>query len=292
MKAKDELAQRVDEILRAHNPSTPVATAEKLRCLWLQYEPRSIEVIKADLRDKQETVGIPVPVLKDIGQGIGKVAGKRVDDFLPLAQLLWDEYGREGRVVAVMPLGAMELADPARLVPLLRDMCRTCLTWEDADRFAMYAVEPIVRKDPDEWLGAIEPWLDDESKWVRRAGVTVVGRLPLKQPQYAAHCLELIERLLHDDETDVRRAVSFAIRLVAVGDAGSVREFLGRHIPAEDSAATWILCDAIRSMTARYLPEFAELRPLYEEWAADESLGSAKRRSIEGAVSALKKAKA
>lgn len=292
MTAKVELAQRLDEILHAHDPSAPRATAEKLRDLWLRYEPKSIEVIKAELRDKQETVGIPAPVLKDIGQGIGKVAGRHVDDFLPLARLLWDEYGREGRAVAVMPLGAMELADPKRIVPLLKDLCRTCLTWEDADRFAMYAAEPIVRQDPDEWLGAIEPWLDDESKWVRRAGVTVIGRLPLKQPQYAAQCLELIERLLHDDETDVRTAVSFAIRLVAMADVGSVREFLGRHVPVEDPAATWILCDVIRSMTAKVLPEFVGLLPLYERWEADESLGSAERRSIGSAVNKLSKAQA
>lgn len=289
MTAKDELTQRLDEILRAHDPAVPNGTAEKLRDLWLQYEPKSIEVIKAELRDKQETVGIPVPVLKAIGQSIGKVAGRHVDDFLPLAQLLWDEYGREGRTVAVMPLGAMEMANPKRIVPLLRDMCRTCLTWEDADRFAMYAAEPIVRKDPDEWLGAMEPWLDDESKWVRRAGVTVVGRLSMKQPQYAARCLELTERLLHDGETDVRTAVSFAIRIVAMADTGSVREFLGRHVPAEDPAATWIVCDVIRSMAAKRLPEFVELLPLFERWEADESLSSGERRSIGSAVNKLSK---
>ena len=226
-------------------------------------------------------------MLKDIGQGIGKLAGRRVDDFLPLARLLWDEYGREGRVVAVLPLGAMELADPKRMVPLLKDLCRHCLTWEDADRFAMYAAEPIVRKDPDEWLGAMESWLDDESKWVRRAGATVIGRLPMKRPQYAARCLELVGRLLHDGEKDVRTAVSFAIRLVATADVGSVREFLRRHVPAENPAAAWILCDVIRSMAAKYLPEFVGLLPLYERWESDESLGSAERRSVESAVKTL-----
>ena len=28
--------------------------------------------------------------------------------------------------------------------------------------------EPIVRKAPEQWLGAVEPWLADESKWLRR----------------------------------------------------------------------------------------------------------------------------
>jgi 3-methyladenine DNA glycosylase AlkD len=287
---KEKITEQLEIILPNYDPALPGATADRLRDLWLQFEPKSIEVIKAELRKKQETVGIPVPVLKAIGQGIGKQARRRVDDFLPLATLLWHEYGREGRVVAVIPLGVMELVEPARIVPLLRDMCRTCLTWEDADRLAMDALEPVVRKNPEEWLNALEPWLEDENKWVRRASVTVVGRLPMKQPAYAARCLELTERLLLDDEVDVQKAVSFAIRLITRGDISPVRDFLGRHVPPKDPAATWVLCDVIRSMAKKFLPEFLELLPRYEQWGADPSLSAKERRSIDSAIKTLKKA--
>lgn len=288
---KEKLNEQLAEILHNYDANAPGATADSLRDLWLQFDPKSIEVIKAELREKQETIGTPVPVLKSIGKGIGKATQKRADEFLPLAQLLWNEYGREGRVVAVIPLGAMELVNPERIVPLLREMCRTCLTWEDADRLAMDALEPIVRKKPDQWLSALEPWLEDENKWVRRAGVIVVGRLPMKQPVYAVRCLELIERLLCDDDVDVKKAVSFAIRLVARGEIRPVHDFLARHIPAEDAAATWVLCDAMRSMAKEFLPEFLDLLPLYEKWSIDESLNPTGRRSIDSAIKTLKKAK-
>jgi len=85
----------------------------------------------------------------------------------------------------------MELTSPQRIVPLLMELCRTCITWEDADRLAMDALEPIVRKQPGQWLSVLEPWLADANKWVRRAGVTVIGRLPMEQPAYTARCLEL-----------------------------------------------------------------------------------------------------
>jgi 3-methyladenine DNA glycosylase AlkD len=286
---KNKLTDQLDTILLNYEATVPEATADQLRALWLQFEPKSIAGIQAELREQQETVGIPVPVLKSIGKHIAKVAPKRVDDFLPLAHLLWHEYGREGRVVAVIPLGAMELVDPERIVPLLRLLCRTCLTWEDADRLAMDALEPIVRQNPDQWLRELEPWLADGNKWVRRASVTVVGRLPMKQPTYATQALVLIERLLHDEEIEVKKAVSFAIRLVAKGNLGPVRDFLGRHVPAEDPVATWVLCDAIRSMTKKFLPEFLGLLPLYEAWNTDESLTAQERRSIASAIKILKK---
>ncbi|MFC2029937.1 DNA alkylation repair protein [Chloroflexota bacterium] len=250
----------------------------------------SMAGIKAQQRAQQETVGIPVPVLKSIGKEVAKVARKRVDDLLPLARLLWDEYGREGRVVAVIPLGAMELVDPEYMIPLLMDLCRSCVTWEDADQFAMSALEPIVRKDPENWLPATEPWLEDENKWVRRAGVIVVGRLPMKHPSYATRCLELTDRLLWDEEVDVKKAVSFAIRLTARGQIEPVRDFLAGHVPPDDPAATWVLCDTIRSMTKTFLPDFASLLPLYEQWAADPALSARDRRSVESAVKTLRRA--
>jgi hypothetical protein len=46
--------------------------------------------------------------------------------------------------------------NPERIVPLLKTMCRQCVSWEDADRLAMDALEPVVRKGPDQWLGEME----------------------------------------------------------------------------------------------------------------------------------------
>ncbi len=286
---KVEIADQVSSIIVAYDPAAPGATAAALRELWLQFEPKSVAGIKAQQREQQETVGIPVPVLRSIGKEISKAAHKRVDDFIPLARLLWDDYGREGRVVAVIFLGAMELSDPETIVPLVMELCRTCVTWEDADQLAMSALEPIVRKKPEQWLSAMEPWLADENKWVRRVGVIVVGRLPIKHPAYATRCLELTERLLFDEDVDVKKAVSFAIRLVARGEIGPVRDFLARHVPPKNPAATWVLCDVIRSMTKKFLPEFAPLLPLYEQWAADPMLSATDRRSVESAVNTLRR---
>ena len=284
----DEHVEQLKETLLNYDPQKPGIAADELRNLWLQYDPKSIEVIKASLREQQETIGIPVPILKSIGKEISKKARNQVDDYLPLTQLLWDGYGREGRVVATIPMGAMELTSPEKVVPLLRDMCRTCLTWEDADRLAMDALEPIVRKKPEEWLSAPESWLDDESKWVRRAAVIVIGRLPLKHPEYARQCLGLIERLLYDEDEEVKKAVSFAIRLVARAEISPVHELLTQYVPPENPAATWVLCDVIRSMAKGLLPKFVDLLPLYEEWNAAESLTARERRSVQSAIKTLK----
>jgi len=287
---KDEIKTQVTSILAEYDPEAPDGSAARLRELWLQFEPKSVAGIKAEQRAQQETAGTPVPVLRTIGQQVARGALKREVAYLPLARLLWDGYGREGRVVAAIVLGGIELVVPETVVPLLQELCRTCLTWEDADRLAMDALEPVVRKEPEVWLPRLEPWLADENKWVRRSGVTVIGRLPMKEPAYTERCVELAERLLLDREVDVRRAVSFAFRIAARGEVRPVRDALARHVPPDDPAAAWVLCDVIRSMATKLLPEFIPLLPLYERWAADPALSAQDRRSVDSAVQTLRKA--
>jgi hypothetical protein len=110
----------------------------------------------------------------------------------------------------------------------------------------------------------------------------------MKDPAYTVHCLQLTERLLFDEDSDVQRAVSFAIRLAARGEIAPVRDFLARHVPPENPAATWVLCDAIRRMTKTFLPEFVPLLPNYERWAEDPKLSAKDRRSVESAAKKLK----
>jgi 3-methyladenine DNA glycosylase AlkD len=290
MPVQTDIPDRVQEIVAAYDPSSPGRTAEQLQELWLQLESKSIAGIKAEQREQQETVGIAIPALKAIGKEVGKVACKRVDGFVPLARVLWEEFGREGRVIALLILGPMELSAPATIIPVLHELCRTCITWEDADRLAIDALEPIVRKKPEQWLAVIEPWLSDDNKWIRRAGVTVIGRLPMKHAEYTPRCVELAERLLLDDDMDVKRAVSFAFRIAARGAIAPVVDFLTKHVPPQNPAATWVLCDVIRSMGNKLLPEFVPLLPRYQQWADAPTLSTKDRRSVESAVSVLRNA--
>jgi hypothetical protein len=184
----------------------------------------------------------------------------------------------------------MEMTDPDTILPLLMLLCRSCFTWEDCDRLAMDALEPIVRKQPYKWLTSIEPWLEDDNKWLRRAGITVVGRLAMKHPAFTRRCLGLTEKLLWDEDLDVKRAVSFAIRISVRGELEPVLEFMQRNIPPEDPAATWVLCDVIRSMGKAFLVNFTPLLPVYEQWLSDPSINPRERKSIQSAIRTLESA--
>jgi 3-methyladenine DNA glycosylase AlkD len=284
--------QAASDIIVGYDPGEPAAAAAALEDLWLQAPAKEVGGLTSVDREALKAVGVAVSVLTEIGKTLGRAARKQVDDFLPLARRLWNDHGREGRIVAVHALGPMELAAPEKVLPVVVELCRTCLAWEDCDQLAMRALEPIVRQKPEEWLPAMEALLADENKWVRRAAITVIGRLPIKHPAYAHRCVQLSERLLFDEDTDVRRGTSFAIRLCAYGQTRPVSDFLARHVPPPNPAATWVLCDAVRSMAKRLLPEFVSLLPLYEQWAADLGLSARDRRSVESAIKTLRSVQA
>ena len=289
MEAK-EAAGATRELLGGYEPQEAAITADALREVWLRAAPPS-DAGQKSMRDwgiddpDYEAVGVPVPVLTAMGKEMGKVARKQVGRFLPLARLLWIEYGREGRIVAAVSLGPMELAEPERVVPAIYELAQTCAFWEDCDQLAMKALEPILRTDPANWLARLGLWVTDESKWVRRAGLTAIGRLPMKHPDYTSRCVELVAPALGDPDTDVKRALSFALRLCARGEVDPVQSFIRHHRDATDADSLWVLCDVIRSMWKALLPQFVELLPIYRTWL--ETGVPQARRSVEGAIRLL-----
>ncbi|MGA9347677.1 MAG: DNA alkylation repair protein [Anaerolineae bacterium] len=284
-----EAACATHQIIGNYSPADPDSMALALREVWLQATPKGIDLAKAEQVLGLKTAGTPVPVLKAMGDEIGKVAKKRVADFIPLARHLWDNYGREGRILASTFLGPMELAAPEAVMPVIYQLAQTCIAWEDCDQLAMSALEPIVRKDPEGYLDRLAPWVTDENKWIRRAAITAIGRLPMKRADYTARCLELVEPALGDSDLDVKRALSFAIRVGARGQVVPVRDFVLAHRDVADPDSIWVLCDVIRSMTKTFLPQFTDLLPVYEAWL--ETADVRTRRSVESAINTLRKAK-
>ena len=64
-------------------------------------------------------LGIPLPVLSEFGKAVTKPTAKYIDDYIPLVNLLWHDYGRESHFVALIPLGKMGLKSPNTIIPLL-----------------------------------------------------------------------------------------------------------------------------------------------------------------------------
>jgi hypothetical protein len=223
-----------------------------------------------------------------IGREIGKKGKTDIGGFSALAELLWTKYGREGRITAAHLLSSLNESDPERIIPLCRRLVESCVSWEECDTMT-YGIEPVIRKDPEGNAGKLVSWLADENKWVKRAALNVIARLPMKKPHYTAKTLSMIVPCLTYADADVRRTCSFAIRMSARGDAGAVLDFLKKNIGGDDPTKIWIFSDAMRSMTRSFLPKFTGLLPAYKRWRSRiyEPLSL---KSLDAAISVLEKA--
>ncbi|MBN1659068.1 MAG: DNA alkylation repair protein [Anaerolineae bacterium] len=286
-----EAAAATAERLVTYEPDVADVVAGGLQGIWVRAAPVDRAEAGTDYGAAEaglDAAGVPVPVLRAIGKEIGVHARRRVVEFLPLVERLWAQYGREGRIVAAVALGPMELADPDLVVPVIYALAQGCAYWEDCDQLAMKALEPVLRKDPDTWLDRLGAWVTDDNKWVRRAALTALGRLPMERPEYTACVVPLLAPALGDPDRDVKRALSFALRVAARGDVEPVKQFIREQQAVTDADSLWVLGDVARSMTASLRPEFAALLPVYRRWL--ETAEPAGRRSVEAAVRALEEA--
>lgn len=282
---KKQIIAETREIIQDYSRENHRQTADLLESLWLKGDvTKSSGLVKKEQREKLKFKGIQLDVLKSMGKEIGKTI-KNVDDFLPLAETLWNNYGREGRIVSAVILGKIVGSDPEKIVPVCKKLVKTAISWEDCDNM-VEGIEPLIRKEPETYLEWLYLWLQDENKWVRRCCITVIGRLPMKRPEYTSQCLNMIVPCLTDDDKDVQRAVSFAIRMGARGDIQAVYTFVRTHAGGLNPGKIWVFSDVIRSMTKKFIPAFRSLLPVYEEWLHTVDNPQSKRR-LHSAVSVL-----
>ena len=121
-------------------------------------------------------------------------------------------------------LGSLGLRDLERLGEGLG-------SWGDVDMFAVYLSGPAWR----EWQVAdadIESWAESDDRWWRRAAV--VSTVPLNSKARGgfgdvARTLAICDRLKHDRDDMVVKAISWALRELAKRDPDAVRDFLEEH---------------------------------------------------------------
>ncbi|MBN2535870.1 MAG: DNA alkylation repair protein [Spirochaetales bacterium] len=287
MMTKQEIVKKLTSVLLNYTQDNIEHIAGEIEKLWLQSDDlRSTRLVKEELKEKLHTSGVSLDVLKNMGKTTGKYAKGKENTFLPLAARLWENHGREGRIITAYLLGEIVLALPEPVFALSRTLALSTISWEDADNMIM-SIEPAIRKAPDIYFPWLDEWFTDSCKWVRRIAITITGRLSMKRHDYTGLCLDKILINIKDEDIDVRRATSFAIRLCTRGDVKQVVEFIKKNTGGTAYGKIWVFSDVIRSMAMKFLPEFKGLLPLYEKWRI-QLTDSKSIKSLEAAIKLLK----
>ena len=215
-------------------------------------------------------IGVRWPLIEETARALrGPLRQASPAMAIYLADRLTRAELQEIRLFAHVPLERSLPEDPERSWQLIRRLARLATDWVSVDSLAHVAAEGILR-EPYRWA-ELEQLVYSPQRMERRLVGSTIATLPFEVPRpqraarlAAAPALELVASLIGDDEPDVRKALSWALRSWREVDADGTARFLraaaADAVAHDDGNRAWVVRDALTG--ARADPDLAaELRP-------------------------------
>ena len=98
--------------------------------------------------------------------------------------------------------------------------------WGATDGFALYVIQPLLLRFPDQTLGLLRAWNRSTSRWKRRASVVSFTRQVGQSGRFTDVALELCESLADDADDLVQKAVGWCLKDNLRGDAERVLGYI------------------------------------------------------------------
>ncbi|MGZ6314340.1 MAG: DNA alkylation repair protein [Candidatus Limnocylindrales bacterium] len=252
------------------------ATALGERLADLVYDP---DAFVAAITDGFKSIGDPVAAdgVHSVTPGLGPVFGVR----LPLmdathkaftrgtrqtpTSLLLDAMGRllreekrEVRWFGIWNLARLLPTDPERTWQLLRRAAREADEWITVDTLAHPYGEGILR-DARRWP-ELEQLVYSASRWERRLVGSTLATMPHvrgvtggRDRPVIQHSLALLGQLIGDNEPDVQKALSWALRTLTTLDPEATTRFLEAEAQTarltDDGNRAWVIRDSVPKLT-------------------------------------------
>ncbi|MDQ3937080.1 MAG: DNA alkylation repair protein [Chloroflexota bacterium] len=184
-----------------------------------------------------------------------------------LAQRLAAGDEREVRLFSHVPLRRSLADDPERSWQLMRRLARLATDWISVDTLADLFAKGVFA-EPFRWA-ELEQLVYSEHRWERRLVGSTLARLPYqlrpgeRTQLRQLRALSVISSLLGDDDEQVQKALSWALREWAHVDQPGVAELLQREArvaaQADDGHRAWVIRDALPAVAGPLASEIREV---------------------------------
>ncbi len=200
------------------------------------------------------TYGVRWPLTAAIERGFREATRKTgTSGFLALAARLFGEPQLEPRWFAFGLLGRILPDDGERAWQLLRRAAREAGDWATVDTLAHPVGRGIILESY-RWA-ELDGLVFSPSRWERRLVGSTVATLPFidhragRTQDVVRHGLDLVDELIGDNEADVQKALSWALRSLTLVDRDAVLAFVERQTDIAavtgDGNRAWVLRDAL-----------------------------------------------
>jgi 3-methyladenine DNA glycosylase AlkD len=199
-------------------------------------------------------LGVRAPLVAAIARPLRRTLREAPSAYsIYLAERLIRSDYQEVRVFAHLPIERSLPDDPERSWQLIRRLARRATDWASVDSLANLVAQGILL-EPYRWA-EVEQLIYSPYRWERRLVASTLASLPFALPRgdrprlAGTPSLALLESLIGDDEPDVQKALSWALRSWQEVDPSGVEAFLRREaeLAAEtaDGHRAWVVRDAL-----------------------------------------------
>ena len=199
-------------------------------------------------------LGVRWPLNAAVARGFHTATrSDRPSQLLFVADRLFRENHLEVRWFAFGLLERLLAVDPERTWQLLRRAAREAGDWITVDTLA-HAYGRGILLETYRWA-ELEQLVFSPSRWERRLVGSTIATLPFidraagRQPDIARHGLGLIGQLIGDDEQDVQKALSWALRSLVLVDPAAVEAFCTEEADAavkdHDGNRAWVIRETL-----------------------------------------------
>jgi len=204
-------------------------------------------------------LGVRWPLNAAVARGFrGATKGQSPTTLLYLADRLFRSEPLEVRWFAFGILERLVPAEPERTWQLLRRAAREAGDWITVDTLAHPYGRGILL-EPYRWA-ELEQLVFSPNRWERRLVGSTIATMPFidrelgRRPEVVTHGLELVGQLIGDDEPDVQKALSWALRSLVLIDPDGVAAFAREETETAratgDGHRAWVIRDTLPKLDA------------------------------------------
>jgi len=187
--------------------------------------------------NSKNTLGIPVPVLRDMGKKLGKNH--------KLALQLWDSKIHEARLLACF-IDDVSSVTEKQMEKWVKDID----SWDICDQLCsnLFGRTKFAYKK-------IFQWVEREEEFIRRTGFVLIATLSVHDKKFDSFddFFPLIKKYAIDERNFVKKAINWALRQIGKRNIKWNKKAikLAKEIQKIDSkSARWISKDALRELTS------------------------------------------
>ncbi len=144
------------------------------------------------------------PLLNSIGEHLGKLLLKEAFKHERLLEL-WEKGERDERLIVIGALGKIAKKDYDGVKKTMLKMLEDISDWESCDQMALRVVATLALQNSNETFSMMEEWIKSDNKWLRRLAVAVIPPYIRARKNESQTCLALINRVMFEEETDVKK---------------------------------------------------------------------------------------